>query len=146
MKLVKVFCFIMLCLIVISCEQTEVPTLNSRWRLIKVEWLDMPISSPARFLYYPAKPYVKEKPVFAFDADYQIWSWHDSLSIEYTIIHKGVELSDYSATPYTLVRDTIHFTNTRYGFQIFDNSLRLNGYGFSPFGKHHFTYYFEVEE
>ncbi len=146
MKLEKILCYIILSLIIFSCNPTEDPTLNSRWRLIKVEKLDVPTSSPEKFHIFPAIPFVKEKPIFDFDVDYQIWSWSDSSRIEYTIIHKGLELFAYSAHPYELIGDTIHYKDSRYNFQIFDKSLILNGYGVSQFGKSKFTYYFELDE
>ena len=133
-------------LILFSCEHPEQPTLDSRWRLMKVEELDFPISSPSRFYHYPDKPYVKDKPVFSHDADYQVWSWNDSLRIEYSLLYNGVELFDYSAHPFTLLGDTVHFPDALYHFQILDNSLILNGYGVSTFGKRSFTYYFELED
>ncbi|MFZ1704857.1 MAG: hypothetical protein WAT79_10965 [Saprospiraceae bacterium] len=140
----------MLSLIIFSCNPTEDPTLNSRWRLIKVKELDTPTSSPGYIHIYPAIPFVKEKPIFALDADYQIWSWSDSSRVEYTIIYKGLELFANTAHPYELIRDTIHYTDSihysRYNFQIIDRSLILNGYGVSQLGKHRFTYYFELDE
>ena len=146
MQLVKILCFIIPGLIILSCNPTENPTLHSRWRLIKVEKLDVPLSSPARFSNYPEKPFVKEKPVFSFDTDYQIWSWRDSLRVEYTLIHNDLELLAHSADSYKLIRDTIHFTNSRYHFQIFNDLLLLNGYGVSQFGRSNFKYYFELDE
>ena len=146
MNLVKMFIYVFPSLIILSCNPTENPTLHSRWRLMKVEKLDVPLSSPERFSNYPSKPNVNEKPVFSFDSNYQIWSWNDSLRIEYTIIYKDMELYTHSVHSYELVRDTIHYTNARYNFQIIDNLLLLNGYGVSQFGRSNFKYYFELVE
>lgn len=146
MKLKKILGIIILSVVLFSCNPPEVPTLNSRWRLIKIDGLDRPTSSPGKISYFPAKPRVKQKPIFSFDTDYQVRSWSDSSRTEFTIIHEGLELHAYSATPYKLIGDTIHYTNSRYNFQIFENSLILNGYGDSDWGKQKFTYYFELVE
>lgn len=146
MKLEKILIIIIFSLVILSCNPTDDPTLNSRWRLIKINKLDAPILSPGKIINFPVKPLVKEKPVFVFESDYQIWSWSDSSRVEYTIINDGLELYAYSATPYQLIGDTIYYTNSRYNFQIFENSLILNGSGGSNFGKQNFTYYFELDE
>ncbi len=146
MKLVKILCIIILSLVIFSCNPPEEPTLNSRWRLMKVDKLDAQTSNPIKFISFPAKPRVKDTAFFNFENEYQIWSWSDSSRIEYTIINEGLELFAYSAMPYELIGDTIHFTNSRYNFQIFENSLILNGSGDSPFGKQRFIYYFEFDE
>lgn len=58
----------------------------------------------------------------------------------------GVALFDYSAQPYSLNGDTIHFTDASYHYEIMDKSLILNGYSVSPLGKRNFTCFFELEE
>lgn len=146
MKVEKIFGLVLLIFVMVSCDPTENPSLQSRWRLIKVEHLDTPLGSPHRFTYFPEKPYDNGSPTFSFDADYNIWSWRDSLRIEYIIQYRGTEMSAHSATPYRLVGDTIQFTNSRYHFEIFDETLLLNGYGVSQHGRSDFTYYFELVE
>lgn len=146
MNLDKILSIIIFSLFIFSCNTTDDPTLNSRWRLIKIDKLDAPTSSPGKIINFPEKPLVKEKPVFVFESDYQIWSWSDSSRVEYTIINDGLELYAYSATPYELIGDTIYYSNSRYNFQIFENSLILNGSGGSHLGKQKFTYYFVLDE
>jgi len=146
MNLDKILSIIIFSLVIFSCKPTDDPTLNSRWRLIKIDKLDVPTSSPGKIINFPTKPLLKEKPVFIFESDYQIWSWSDSSRVEFTIINAGLELKDYLVTPYEIIGDTIYYTNSRYNFQIFENSLILNGSGDSPFGKQKFTYYFELDE
>jgi hypothetical protein len=95
--------------------------------------MDLPDSISTKINYYPQTPRETNSMSIGKDGDYSKWSWNDSFTVEYFINLNGEQFAETDIYSYQIVNDTIilepdSMTVSKYGFEIVDNQLILNGY------------------